>query len=486
MTHKHLFHKGSVIYIIILCSSILHSCQIGLYDLEYNSYVYESQGINSPNRGDWVNRVFSSDGKVGFFHSSIALCPCYFEVKKGDIVISAIDNYRIDVFEYSEADEDHFILNAGWGTYPNYLSVIYPTGCYTVQNDGYVRVQMRHTNPSSILDDIPIDAASFSGGFYVIHQDSSEYEIYRDKAIYPDYSEISKTITISNDGTIIGNQLWLFGASEEYVSEQYGFDNRIYIYDFASESLTYKTHNFGHANCVDYNPRNDYLLVTDALGYDSKKGRDVELILYKNPESSVLLSREDALVIPLYKPTDKGVNKSSYIYAQFVWGNNDDILIGFEYHYWGKSIFKIQLGKGQEDYSVLPDGYGSFLDGKSENELNGTCRLLAVYDGSIKVGIDAKYVLNSSYIPGAQGMCYNNNLFLCWGTLGGSSILEIELDDINSTYHVVNSWCISHIDDNGKEMPMEPEAVAVKDYRVFCGFRNANTKTYRLLSFDIV
>ncbi len=274
----------------------------------------------------------------------------------------------------------------------------------------------------------------------------------------------------------------MFGASEEYVNEVYGMDNKIIIYDRDLKTTSYKLHNLGHCNSVDYCSNADVLLTTDVLGYETARGRKAELVLYKNPLSRDTLLKKDAIIIPLYKQSNDG-NLASFIYAQFVWGESDDILYGFEYHYYGKNAYKLQLGKGNIDYSLEYNGYGSFIKGCTEDEYNGTCLLLKTYKGTIMEGIDTEYVINSSYIPGAQGMCYDGYLYICWGTLGGKSILKILFDDEKDTYRVVNNYSCSFMDDSGCELFMEPEAIMINKPYAFAGFRNANDNIYNLISF---
>jgi len=274
------------------------------------------------------------------------------------------------------------------------------------------------------------------------------------------------------DGTIIGNKLYSFGDG---VSEPGTID----IIDLDTmENDGTGSHQLGHANSVDYDHATDTIIT---YGFN---GTYPTIVLYQHPDfSSVLMLSDPGCVsIPLHN--SGGTMNGT---AAVCFGESYNIAYFMEGVYTSgttqnpmRNIYKMLLGTGSNDLSV--GGYGTFISGKSETEYNGTCKIIKKYTGEIIPGLHC--FSNGNSLWTVQGMQFNGFLFVAYGTAGNNN-LKIALNDSAEKYTVVGNYHFETLGSDGNIIPCEPEMLAFKNGKMYCGVQNRSSHDNYLYEIDM-
>lgn len=262
----------------------------------------------------------------------------------------------------------------------------------------------------------------------------------------------SFTFPISQDGTVVGDEIWLF---DESLPDHVG-TAPIRVLD--KETLAEKaslSHSLGHANGVDY--RNNKLLVYNGAMYPP------EICLYSNPigKTQLLFEDEENIQIVFEEGTKTLEGDGTACF-----GENEKI---FYYNAGYGTIYKFLLGMGDNDLSDKTidksdmSRWGTFKPNKSEDEYNGTAMVLQ------------KYTPRDRLSPGEwspQGMCYDGFLYLQTG-FEYCHAYKVELLD-DSTHRIVDDYWFNHTNYKNENIEVEPECVFIIDNKIHIGCRRTD------------
>ena len=261
---------------------------------------------------------------------------------------------------------------------------------------------------------------------------------------------VRKTHDCANQGlTIVGKTILHFKASED----DHSSFAEILRWNLDYQPLRPMKHNLGHAATVDYNASTDVLAVGNGTWRTTVKPRlDLVTHFAAKVAAGTQLDIHDRDVISILLATDKKeIGGSGLICA---WGGNPRIIYLLTGQNAPRKIFRCLLGVGAADFSDHSKNqndttaWGTFLKGKSDNEYNGTLKVLDTYTGE-ETGV-------------YQGCCYRNGyIYLCTG-FKEPHLLKIQLN-ADHTYTIVNKWTPVTYSADGKIVPSEPEGLCFKD-----------------------
>lgn len=274
------------------------------------------------------------------------------------------------------------------------------------------------------------------------------------------------------DGCIIGNKLYSFGDG----ASTPGTINIIDLGTMMNDGTG--SHLLGHSNSVDYSPE------TDALITYASDGTYPAIRLYQHPDFSSLLSPSDPGCVTISLHNSGGTMNGS---AAVCFGEAPNIAYFMEGVYTTgtivnpvRNIYKILLGMGSNDLSA--SGYGTFISGKADNEYNGTCKVIKTYTGEIIPGLHCFSNANSLWT--VQGMQFNGFLYVAYGTAGNNN-LKIALNDNAGKYVVVDNLHFEVLDLDGTVIKCEPEMLAFKNGKMYCGVSNRATHDNYLYEIEM-
>lgn len=246
----------------------------------------------------------------------------------------------------------------------------------------------------------------------------------------------------------VGHELWVGNSStDDHSTDTIG---QIIRLDSGLNKVGRFVHNLGHVNSLDYNSETDSLLTTNI---SDKVTLNPEIIIVQSvnslnlPESWPLIDYNQNYVVKI----PLGVNN---VGGSAIFGENKNVVYDICGLYYGTyKIQKYWLGTGANDLSS--GGYGTFIAGKSENEYNGTAKLLGEFYGpTMDVCQDATY--------------FNGNIYGTFGRHTGK-IYKIELNQANSptleavsgTYELKEAWILPNYDVNGNNASDEAEGTVI-------------------------
>ena len=415
---------------------------------EQNNNIDNIKKTISPAKNDFVFAVVDGNGDLSPNSTRLSTMS-YYPIKKGDIIIINQDNVAVAYCIYDK--NKNRIDSTGYYSMkpqnPNDTTVFRP---FTVNQDGYIRIHLRML--SGVLAPINVNEC-----ITIIHQTDTNNIIalkeYNNNRVLQSRKpqRLPSVNLCGQDGTFINEKLWSFE------------DGKINIIDMETYTYTTKIQNLGHGNCVDYNENNDCLITYGASGNNQPI-----LIIYNNPESAteLLLTDENCTIINLFNS-----NEFLSMSGSLCWGESDCIAYFISGVYADSSqtiaetreIYKLLLGMGDNDLSAA--GFGVFVSGKNNNEYNGTCKILKIYNGNIEY-IDTIYGRSNLETP--QGMTYDKYIYLGYGTRG-HNFLKIALNDDSNSYNVIDNYYCNIYNYDGSISYFEPEMIAIKDSFIYTG-----------------
>lgn len=452
----------------------LGKCDASAVDAEVRKHL--ADGI-SP---DIVKVVKTKDLLNGYFNNGVYTTSTsrittwnLYPVHKGDIVL--LNNKDICVtFLYFDSTRTRF-------AYSNPVSSEHIGGAtvqadvYFVENDGYLGFTFYDRVKGSSTS---ISRADYDNIMSIVdlHKYSLVYASYTGQAMLANMkAKLLNRYIHGQDGCIIGDKLYSF---DDGVSEP----SSIIEVDLpTAESRIVGNQQLGHCNSVDYNDD-----VSTLITYGKNGTNQPTIVLYKNPDmtSGLRLTDSDCTIIPLYDASSF-MNTSGALcfgeapcFCYFVEGVYSDASQTINTN---RKIYKILLGMGNNDLSS--GGYGTFTSGKEDDEYNGTCKIIKTYTGEVVPGVHCFANANSLWTP--QGLQYNGYLFLAYGT-AGNNYLKISLDDHAGKYTAVNNYHFEVYDASGNIIPCEPELLAIKGTKLYCGVTNRSTHDTYLYETDLI
>lgn len=232
---------------------------------------------------------------------------------------------------------------------------------------------------------------------------------YYEMEQYPLDTNNYKTIDISGwqDFTFIENKLVIFTSG----NDEHTTKGKIYVYN--PETMSQEkvlTHNLGHCNCIDYNKITKKLILGNGSS-DTTTGimkgwiiNNFDQIIQN--ETDVNFETIDKIELDFTWLADK--YKCNLCWGEPNYGDNN---ICYLMQNDNRNISRVILGKGSEKLTK-----GVFVEGKSEDEFNGSYAILLTYE-------------LPQYIDVNQGaVLYNSKLYISCGH-DGAWMSEISMID---------------------------------------------------------
>lgn len=416
-------------------------------------------------RSDLTEGVISS-GNIDPSRTDRICTQTYYKVSKGDVMIMVSDAVFMAITEYDTSKT--FLRSSA-----KYYSKVYKNATtnyrpFVAPQDGYVRmhfISSASTAPTfdAVIGSFKIISQTDLYNYIALDEYTGHCPIQSRKPI-----KLDSSLICAQDGTFINGKLWSFDDGHNVVGD-------IKVVDVEAGTYTTRTHNLGHANSVDYNPNNDYLMMYGANGKNQPT-----IVLYHDPESKTDLRKTDSncTIIGLY-------NNSSFLNcsASVCWGESDCIA----YYMTGvyvdgdqtiaptREIYKLLLGMGTNNLSAN-GGFGTYVSGKADNEYNGTAKILKTYTGEIPY-LYINYGSGTGNLDTPQGMTYDKYVYVGWGFLG-HNVLKIALNDDSNTYKVVDNYFVNVLNNQGVASFYEPEMVAIDGEYMYTGSRLSGNELF--------
>lgn len=248
-------------------------------------------------------------------------------------------------------------------------------------------------------------------------------------------------------------------GSDSYDSA--GSTVHIDVYDSSFSNIGYMLHDLGHGSGLCYNETYNAFLMTNGNANVAPR-LDIMLNASENVESAVdgshpsyLFGGDNVLSIFLTKNgTDLMENADGVGWC--IAGNDRLVLIALRDKSTYKKVFyQGLLGVGSTDFSLSENGYGTFVSGKTDTELNGTILITDRFD----------YV--SEPITSTQGMFFNNGDLIISSSKTECLFYKVKFYD--KGYKIVDKYKATFYQSDGSEYQCEPEGIVkIDDSNYYC------------------
>ena len=237
--------------------------------------------------------------------------------------------------------------------------------------------------------------------------------------------------------------------------------NYIYIYNENFSQIGSIAHNLGHFSCLSYNEEMDVFISSNG---DAGEYPRLDILLdaathvqaaINGQTSQYMYGASDVIHIPLHTSAKDlyGVSDAG------VWcfgGNNRYVYISVRNRtQQTRRFYKGILGVGTANFadSGTTDvtAWGTFLSGKTNQQYNGTLKILDVYEGD--------------NIASAQGLDYYNGKLVLSSSADNIDINVVNLDDNN--YQIIGYHRISNLAADGSSIQTEPEDLTITEDGIF-------------------
>ena len=248
-------------------------------------------------------------------------------------------------------------------------------------------------------------------------------------------------------------------GSDSYDSA--GSTAQIKLYNSSFAEIGHMLHNLGHGSGICYNQTFDAFLMGNGNS-DIAPRLDILLGATASVESAVnenepeyFFGGDNVLSIYLTKNGEEllaGADGATWCTA----GNDRLVFISLRRSLDKARVFYLaMLGVGSEDFSLLDNGYGTFVNGKSDSELNGTIKILKYYEPI------------SETIASAQGMMYDKGRLIVSSSKTNCLFYVIEF--FERGYSITRNLKCTFFNADGTEQSCEPEGVVgVGDGHFYC------------------
>ena len=355
---------------------------------------------------------------------------------KGDVIRINNVNLMYKPYEFDEGmnllatcDEVYITGTGVGGNYPR-------SGDYIVQNDCWVMCTIAPI-PGITFDSFT--PADFDKVFSVIHMDDNRNINTAEDTMWHFPKSARKptsftTNAIASQGiTVVNGKLW---AAVD--------DNTDYIQVINTETGVVErtiSHNLGHCNSLDYCPKTDVIITTEANG---------------------VMSNPSLIIVPNVSSITDSISKSNCVTISVPFNVID-------------LCATVCFGQDEKEVYIFT-GYGSqtpynlyrMILGYENGVYTGSITLDKVFTGTIRDNIDSYWPVNSSHY--AQDCCYDGYFYMGYG-VSYHNFLVFDLDEKHSTYRVVGNYLHHEYDANRNEILVEPEGIAIYNGKVFCSSR---------------
>lgn len=374
-----------------------------------------------------------ADGSGSEFAATNRVRSGFLKVKKGTVLTNDHGLIKMVVGLYD--NNGIFITHLG-----NLLS---DQSHYLIEEDSTIKIVLSHIDDEDIvsISDVTRHFHMYTLDVYEESSSGSSDVTYRDSG---------RTlvgildVNINQEIEFVGDELWSFHPS---IDDDFNNTSIIHKYNVDFETMTSSQsgsilHNFGHCNSVSYCEQTDTLI----LGNGSSSYSLANKIFIVDNFSSYLntnpLDIRDIGVIIDLSTYDFGA-KVNAAWGESNFGSHDIAYLTTNDQ---ADIRKIQLGRGTNNL-----GEGQFIIGKSENEFNGSFRL-----------IDHKTQTSRGYDDCVQGSKFHNGvLYAGVGHNEGVFIWENHFDRSDTVKRVV--WLEKIFSASGSRRTITTHGMTIKN-----------------------
>ena len=240
-----------------------------------------------------------------------------------------------------------------------------------------------------------------------------------------------------------------------------GSDAKIQIYDATFAAVGFMWHDLGHGSNICYNPTYDAFLMGNGNANVSPR---IDILLGANAKITAAIGGSEpeyrfggSDVMSIY--LTKGGTELSPGADGALWcvaGNDRLVFISVRRASDKARVFYLaMLGVGATDFSLVDGGYGTFVSGKSNSELNGTLKILK------------EYTPISNSIDSVQGMYFDKGKMIV--SSSGTKCLLYKLAFYEEGYKIEERYKCAFYNADGTEANCEPEGVVrVGDGHYYC------------------
>lgn len=272
---------------------------------------------------------------------------------------------------------------------------------------------------------------------------------------------VSSTMTSPGQGLCKVGEHFLISDAGSASYDSGGSAANIRILNGSFSQVGYMTHNLGHGSGISYNQTYDALLMGNGEANVS-------------PRLDILLNASANVIAAIGGSVPQYNFGGDNVMSIFLTKNGQELLSGADGATWcvagndrlvlfsvrrandkARIFYLAMLGVGSADFSADTRGYGTFRNGKSANELNGTLKIIK------------EFAPIGDTIASAQGMAYDRGSLVISSSTSNCLIFRINFYD--DGYMITDRLKCSFYDVSGTESSCEPEGVQkVGDGHFYC------------------
>lgn len=253
-----------------------------------------------------------------------------------------------------------------------------------------------------------------------------------------------------SDHCFVGDELWVFPVSnDEHTDYTHVMRYSIDLQEQTATEVGAFRHNWGHVNSIDYNSKYDTLICGNGSGV---YGTAAKIFIFENA------SRFRSVEVAEFSENVLEIDCTSLGWGDklnVVWGESNNGMNNICYCMTNdnKNIRRVLLGQG----TVALEN-GTFIEGKSETQFNGTFKVLAEFSqiNGDDVNQGSHFQDGVLYIAlGHDAIWYSKNY------LGADGYIEKE---------IIKEFIY---DNTGNKIPCVAEGIAMKDGKTYLGLANS-------------
>ena len=219
------------------------------------------------------------------------------------------------------------------------------------------------------------------------------------------------------------------------------------------------THNLGHVNSIDYNPKNDCLII----GNNTGNGQEIPPAIYIIYNASTLIEQDtidfniiEKTIINLYDGDNYLGGYGNLSRPNVCWGENDNIAYLLMND--NGVCYKLFLGKETNNLNATKTDltWGVYKEASTE-KYNGTCKILGTYYNSNQFGVNQGIGYYKGHI---YTSCSHSDLLVAVYSLNSKGYMKLEKTYNNNI-----------LDQQGSKIACEPEDICINEGKLIQSFR---------------
>ena len=307
-------------------------------------------------------------------------------------------------------------------------------------------------------DNMPLDKAylgllqeDYDGVYFdMLVSQAKLAQIYGNPDVMDIMPDIVSAMSTPGQGLSKVGDRYLISRAGSASYDSAGSNATIQVYDSSFANVGHMIHNLGHGSGLSYNetydvflmgngeanvsPRLDILLNASDSVISAVDGSIPEYLFGGSNVMSIFLEKDGTPLLP-------DADGATWCMG----GNSRLVFISLRDADKNRVFYLAMLGVGSTDFSLLDTGYGTFISGKTDSELNGTIKILH------------KYERMGDGINSAQGMQYDKGKLIVTSSVSNCMIYRIGFYDTG--YKILDAYKCSFFDGDGTELVCEPEGI---------------------------